>query len=406
MTEKEIIQYITDASNAAGHLLDAEPNVFWVGKAPKRPSGYSRRLPFGSQNICLGLRQSATPNVLLNTFIDVTAERIAANCFPIEVAPSGLFIPSIAGPCSAQEWGEDLYRDVQNRLIQSLSFGLSLDIALINHLSAKRYEGAKCEGGLVFDSGQKTNVGALLSMPIEAAAKFMFQTDMLRQIRKLLAGTRDNFLVFCWDTNLREYICKGYCSKAVAAQFEWSVLFTDLLDWKFYHYGHPMFRFLHDDPKVIRDPVAVVLEDLRQTFGPSFPSANARPLLDSGSEQSHGTALIFLDFNDPYTALWIDRLYKNNRAIRLISCKSVSEAVRSLSGMDGALLIDAYTMEVKYFAAIVDGHASVPGDLSRGARHNSIRTFVSDLVSTSPHHTSRVAAVVFSEDGGAVTIKG
>lgn len=403
MTEEQFRNYIAEASKTAEQLLDAEPNVFQV-KASKKSLGYNRQLPFGSQNIYLGLRKSAKPNFLLNTFIDITADRVAANHFPIEAAPSGLFIPSIARPCLAQEWGTDLYRDVQNRVIQSFSFGLSLDIGLINRLSAQRYEGAKCEGGLVFDSSQPP--GTLLSMPIEAAERIEFQATALRQIRKLLAGTKDHCLVFCWNPDSQKYICKGYCSKNVAAQFEWEVRFTDLLDWKFYHYGRPMFRFLHDDLKVVRDPIAVVLKELQQTFGSSFKRAKARPLLKRGSEQPHGTALIFLDFTDQHIKPWIDRLYENNRAIRLVSCKSMPDAVRSLSGMDGALLIDTNTMEVTYFAAIVDGHVSAPGDLSRGARHYSIRTFISDLVHTSPQQASKAVAVVFSEDGGAIMIKG
>lgn len=407
MTEKEFTDYIDEASKAAGKLLGAEPDVFQVEKAPESPMGYNRRLSFGDQHIYLGIQKSTGHSYLLNMFIDTAAERVAADRSLIEGSSSGMFVSSRARPCLAQEWGEDLYRDVQNRVIQSFGIGLSLDIALINRLSAQRYEGAICEGGLVFDSGQTTDVDALLSMPIEAAGKIVFQTAMLRQIRKLLAGSKDYCLVFCWDSGCQEYICKGYCRKAVADQFEWEVSFSDLLDWKFYHYGYPMFRFLHDAPKVIRNPITAVLNELKKEFEPSITIDldAARLLLERGSEQSHGTALIFLDWEDPYIKSWIERLYQNERMIRLVSCESAPDAVRSLSGMDGALLIDARTMEVKYFTAIVDGRVSARGDLSRGARHNSIHTFVTDLVSTSPLQSSKVMAIVFSEDGGAVPIK-
>lgn len=405
MTEKEFTDYVGEASKAAGKLLDAEPDVFRVEKTFNSPLGYNRRLSFGDQHIYLGIQKSAGQSYLLNMFIDTVAERVAIDRSLIESSSTGLFVSSRARPCLAQEWGEDLYRDVQNRIIQSFGTGLSLDIALINRLSAQRYEGAKCEGGLVFDSGQTTDVDALLSMPIEAAEKIVFQAAMLRQIRKLLAGSKDYRLVFRWDPDCQEYICKGYCRKAVANQFEWEVRFSDLLDWKFYHFGHPMFRFLHNGPKIIRDPITAVVNELKEEF-PAIDLNAARLLLERGSRQSHGTALIFLDFDDPHIKKWIDRLYLNERAIRLVSCESAPDAVQSLSGLDGALLIDAHTMEVKYFTAIVDGRVSTRGDLSRGARHNSIHTFVTDLVSTSPQQASKAVAVVFSEDGGAVTIKG
>lgn len=404
MTEEFFIKYVTEAADTGAQLMDAGEGVFEVGPVPMDAVRYNDSFYFGEKRIGLGLRKHVAPSFLLDAFIDVTIERIRSNSFPMEAGPNGLFVPSVDGPCTPRQWGEDLYRDVQNRLIQSFSLGLSLEFELINSLSAQRYEGASCSGGIVFESDEGANVNNRLSMSIQAADVIAFKKDMLRQIRKLLAGTGGDFLVF--HRQGQHYVCKGYCSESTSAQFQWKVRFTDVLDWEFCHYGTPLFRFLQNDPKVIRDPIAPVLEALEGEFGPSFNAARARILLQCGSEQSHGTALIFLDFGNKHIKDWINRLYRNKRTIRLTSCQSMGDAVRRLSGMDGALLINAHTMEVEYFTTIVDGHAVVEGDLARGARHNGILTFVSDLIKSSPYRSSRLAAVVFSEDGGAVTICG
>jgi len=402
LQKQEFIDYIAEAFGAAAQLMDAPPDAFSVEADPKQPAGYSRTVYFEEEEIRLALHQNVAPSLLLNMFVDAAANRLDSNSFPLASSSSKLFIPSVNGPCSPQQWGEDLYRDVQNQLIQSFSFGLSLGFELIDNLSAQRYEGAGCRGGIVFESGGSRDLSPLLSIPMEAAGKISFKKDMVRQIRKLLAGAGDHFLVF--QRRDGEYLCLGYCSGENASQFAWRVCFADVLDWEFHHYGRPLFRFFHNDPKIIRDPVSDVLKDLEAEFGISLSAA--RPLLKSGAEQRHGTALIFMDFDDPHIRGWVDRLYRHKRAIRLSGPHDAPDAVQRLSGMDGALLIDVHTMKVHSFAAIMDGRATVGGDLSRGARHNGIRTFVADLVGSSPDRASRLAAVVFSEDGGAVTICG
>ncbi len=399
-------------------MMDAGSGVFCVEEAPVEPVSYSRTIWFGNERIRIGLRKDVAPSLLLNLLIDVAADRIeSGNTFmppavgrtnsctaPLTSVASTLFIPSVNGPCSPQQWGEDLYRDVQNHLSQSISFGLSLQLALFDSLSTHRYEGAGCRGGLAFEGDENKDTSSLLNMPIEAVGEIPFEKDRLRQIRKLLAGAGDHFLVF--QRQGGEYLCRGYCSKDVSAQFEWRVRFTDVLDWEFYHYEYPLFRFLRNDPKIIQDPIAAVLKDLKGEFGPHYDWVAARPLLESGVAQQHGTALIFMDFQDRHISTWMDRLYQHKRMIRLNSCEDERTAVQYLSGMDGAILIDVHTMKVQYFTAIMDGRVFVDGDLSRGARHNSIRTFIADLVRTSPRHSSKLAAVIFSEDGGTVTICG
>lgn len=403
MTENEFITYIKNAAATAAQLMDAEQGVFQVTKVPTGTNG-GGCFSVGNNTFQLALRQDVSPNYLLNTFIDITVDRIRSNSFLVEAASKGLFVASVDGPCSPEQWGEDLYRDMQNRLIQTFSVGLCLKFALIDSLSAQRYEGDKCRGGLVFESDEKANIDSLLCMSVKSASEISFEKDMLRQIRKLLAGAGGNFLVFRREG--QKYICKGYCCEANSVKFKWGVRFADVLDWRFYHYKDALFRFSRNDPKVIRDPIEQVLESLQIEFGSSFKSKYACPLLQKGLEQSHGTALIFVDFGNHFTKDWINRLYANRHAFQLISCQSTEDAVRCLSGMDGALLIDVRTMEVRYFTAIVDGHVNVAGNLSRGARHNSIHTFVSDLVLSSPNSAPKIAAVVFSEDGGAVTICG
>lgn len=167
-----------------------------------------------------------------------------------------------------------------------------------------------------------------------------------------------------------------------------------------------MFRFFRKDPKIIRDPITTVLKDLKLEFGPDYDWDAARSLLASGARQQHGTALIFMDFDDGWIKKWTARLYCCERMIQLDESADGPDAVQSLSGMDGAILIDVHTMKVRYFTAVLDGHVFVRGDLSRGARHNGVLTFIADLARTSPGHSSKLASVVFSEDGGMVTICG
>lgn len=402
MRKQEFIDYIAGAFSAAAQLMDAPPDAFSVGADPRQPAGYSRMIHFGEEEIRLALHKDVAPSLLLNMFVDAAANRIDFSGFPLAYPSSKMFIPSVNGPCSPQQWGEDLYRDVQNQLVQSFSFGLSLGFELIDNLSAQRYEGSGCRGGLVFECDESRDLSSLLSIPIEAAEEIAFKKDMVRQIRKLLAGAGDHFLVF--QRRDGEYLCLGYCSGENASRFPWRVRLSDVLDWELSHYGRPLFRFFHNDPKIIRDPVSTVLKELETEFKTDL--SRARPLLESGAGQSHGTALIFMDFGDPHISGWVDRLYKHKRAFRLSGPHDAPAAVQRLSGMDGAILIDVHKMEVRCFAAMMDGRTTVGGDLARGSRHNGIRTFVADLAGSSPNQASRLAAVVFSEDGGAVTIRG
>lgn len=385
-------------------LLGVKEDAIVIGNAHIKTSSYGRQIRFKNNEYYIMLNENVKPSFLLCLFIDIAAHRLQET-EKFLAPPSGQpFLIRTWKPCTPEEWAEDVYVDLLNQLYLTYESSLGLKFELIDDLSAMLYEGDKFAGGLVFVENPAQEDDGVLSMCLQTNGDVLFERNKLKHICKLRAGAGDDYLLFRRNEK-GQYVCMGYCEKERAKELGWNISFRDILDWEFYYKDAPLFRVLHYRPRVVQDPIDMVLEKLNREFG-GLNEKKAREFLESAQSQKHGTSLIFADFNDSTIKEWLERLYRYKKAVQIeLNSTTDAEAIERLSRMDGALFVDVNKMVLEYAAVIVDGRTMVEGRLDRGARHNGIQTFLSDLVSVDKKK-HRIAAVIFSEDGGAVTLCG
>lgn len=401
-------------SYSCRELLGAKEDAIIIKQTPFARNTYGQDILFSGETYRIMLKEGIKPGCLVCLFVDLVAKRLNDAAAFLAATSGYPYLESTYRPCTMKEWAEDFYLDLQNQLFQTYKMGLGIDLGLIDELSAAPYEGDPCDkGGLVFVQHFARLPDRALTIRLRTSEDIILRRGMKKHIRKLLAGAGEEYYILFQQNSKGDYQCMGYCKKKTALKLGWVVSFKNTLDWEFSYMGKPLFRMLAYRPKVIVDPIERVVEKLRTEFG-SLTLRGADLLLAGTQSQKHGATLIFADFEDPYVAGWIDNYYHCKRAVGVNLPRDTSggvkasQAVHSLSRMDGAIFVDVNTMELKYAAAIVDGrvHAHVPGDLARGARHNGIKAFLVDLVLSDKCNEHKVAAVIFSEDGGATTICG
>lgn len=409
MRGDELQQFIGDACCHIGKLLEVQGVPFVVESVPAdgiTPSSYETVFEFAEKQFRVALTPDMQPNILLCSVIDIIEHRIEKGKTFLATSCGAFYLRSTQLPCSSGiEWGDDIYLELQNQLALRFRNGLGIQFQLLDALATQNYEGDRCSGSIAFVDIPKRKLNSIVEISIEAKGGICFNIDMLRQIRKLLAGAGTRCLLFQWEGD--HYVCLGYCQEEAVKQLGCLVRFSNAPGWTLYDQGCPLFRYSHSGPKVISDTIASVVEELKRQFSPgSYDWEKARELLIGASNQHHGTALIFADFNTHKIRRRVSKLHKLKRAMKFTKgAGSTGKTVESLSRMDGAIFIDIHKMCISYFAAIVDGQAVEEGDLARGARHNSIKTFISDLTKGDSEAARSIFAVVFSEDGGAVSVK-
>lgn len=305
-----------------------------------------------------------------------------------------------------ERWRGEIFSNLQGNLIQRYWDALGLDLALVEQLSVMTYETEDCSrGGLMFVPGDR-DISSLLSVSTRPYDKLLFTEGYLRSIRKLLAGAGDNYLLF-QEFPQTGYVFMGYMPTEKKEEGAWSVSFHKNNQWDIsyravpffsMHGGHPMI--MPSSPLYVNE-LEYALAQLKDEFGSTMLNPRTRELLEKVQYQSHGAAIVFLDFTDSWEKEWISRLYKNSHGFQVLDpSPGIEDLLPDISRMDGTIIVDAHTLKVRYIAMIVDGHVWTPGFIGRGARHNSLHAFISDIAIDPDRRAHRAAAVVFSEDGG------
>lgn len=241
--------------------------------------------------------------------------------------------------------------------------------------------------------------------------------ENIKHIRKLLAGAGTYALAFGRsETNKQSYDCLGY----VLLNEENSSLFPIKIDilgfsnWKLSYAGKEQFSCkMHTIQAVQKShekEVNDVVSALQKELGTATDSKWLKEIIDALTRQTHGTAALFFDSSiecNKYLCERFKRLFKNKRAVSTHHTIDLSDLsfLTNISGIDGALVIDPIAKKLLYFSMIVDGNSVLPGDPSRGARHNGLKTFIDSLANDTYGHdaTPHAVAAVFSEDGGVQT---
>lgn len=283
------------------------------------------------------------------------------------------------------------------------SYGLDLDN--IDSLSARPYEKEGCCGKLLFIPDLETDLSDYISVQIKSIEEITLDNE--RQIRKLLAGAGNNTLLL--QRTDKGYVVKGFCQTIDSTIHGWLIRIQGVQDWLVSYYSSDaetgLVHFKLGNPQVVSNPVDMAFNVLTEEF-PNLKDYDTivKEQINLANQQSHGTALVYLNLKKAEVKDWVERLYTCKRALKVRMTNT--QDLATLSAMDGCILINAATAEVAYVATIVDGLSISDGLQDKGARHNGIYTFVSNLADCTKMGTNVVCALVFSEDGGITSFRG
>lgn len=326
---------------------------------------------------------------------------------------------------TAETLSEYLYEDTCRQVEQAYESITQLRFRLMNHLADMTYESESLKGKLVFypEDVAKSGVIETDSFFVRFVSGYTvsWEEKKLKQIRKLLAGAGTKALCFTYGEN--GYTCQGYL-KENAGVFPICVSF-DRAAWTLQIYGYPLFRVRAHQLKIIDTPIQRVCSALEREFDlQSSDIAGYIRALEAIQGQLHGTSLIFLNLSQQFSRDWMNILVQRGRALPIEGLHILEtegslqldwNGLTKLGRMDGAFVVDVSTGCVVYLSVIVDGVAIVDGLPDAGARRNSIRTWVANLVfhflpqdenGISIGNPPNVVAITFSEDGNMDIFQG
>lgn len=274
-----------------------------------------------------------------------------------------------------------------------------IDLFSLNELSLRNYESQKCRGTLLFlEDGDPVPVSIYIAQDTKTEKNIYFCSDNLRLIRKLMAGGDGYALTFRRPFNLShsaEYKLEGYSE---SYSHGWIINITHPGVFTVSLNGKELFRMNHLCPQIIQNQWERQLQTIIEAFQVKKESQvynDLSLLLKKIDVNQRGAAVLFLNLREGSKALeHINKLCSLQRGYSVNGKPSVVQAF-----MDGAIVVNVLNAKITHVGVIVDGIASECGDVSRGARHNSLATFCSYFHDCYP--TEPVAAVVFSEDGGS-----
>lgn len=118
-------------------------------------------------------------------------------------------------------------------------------------------------------------------------------------------------------------------------------------------------------------------------------------------KEKHGTSIVFFE-NTDYLKTELEWFHKKNRCIKLaengVDLKKCLETMQGITAIDGALMAD-YSGRCYAIGVIFDGDTIVEGQVSRGARFNSVSNYVQVVRERyGREKTDGIIGVIVSED--------
>lgn len=333
----------------------------------------------------------------------------------LEDFASGFYFTTLLGrPLDEQEAAEEIYRAIAFNLAEECGALVCLPFEMLDKLSLTKYEGAESRGkiAIAFRAQERQILQQCAwtlkeTVPVDVAH--------VRQLRKLFAGVgKGALLAFLADPQVRTATCVGVIPEEAANDLCPVVVEMDgPMKWKFHYQGTVLFQRVHNGYQIDQSDNQKELQcAIEETFGINdFVCSPLKRTLKM-IKSKHGAAVIVADFEDGKssgTVSRIEQLWKDKKAMAVDFAQTAYQAynsyakedldaaielISSAAAMDGAVVVDLQG-RIRYVAVILDGLSRTAGDLSRGARFNSIKNFVVDL-----SQSDRVMGIVFSEDGG------
>lgn len=317
---------------------------------------------------------------------------------------------------SPTAFSRHVYRGTLNKLFDDYGNLLNVDFALVSDIMSSPYESKQPKGSIAFTKHSATSdfCKRVLRVTFLPEDFDVLNLEGKKYIRKMLEGAGDDILVLSYDPSCEggTYRCIGYADKKYLKFFPsyFSALGRD--SWSFNYAGEVVFKVHLGNVVAVEDELQICLKLLATEIGE--PNViKTQTAIKKIAEQKHGTSIVFIDSSQGPVYRHILRLSKERRLLPIESIKLNAsddkeepkyDGLTKIAAMDGAIIIDYYKGEIKYINAIVDGLAIVQGDPSGGARRNGLTCFIANLVSE--YRSAKVAALIFSEDGGCKIVRG
>lgn len=270
------------------------------------------------------------------------------------------------------------------------------DAELFTTLSAERYEGSDSEARIYFGK-ENLKIVEYFAEGGEKNRKLQKIDANIRMIRKLMEISKRKTVYLVAEKEGSGYVITCLAASGKVEETAIYIKFIGFMHWSLnvgekevltYYHGCYSMNFSEQNSAYLED--ITKLENIDQKM--------VKELVRVIEKQKKGTAVIFADEDAQAEAR---RLCDMNRGIRVESmiCYEQSEEgengwneeqLLSVTALDGALFMD-YSGKCLAIGVIVDGKATIQGDVARGARYNSIVNYVKQR--------EGYIGIVVSEDG-------
>ncbi len=298
--------------------------------------------------------------------------------------------------------------------IEKNSFS-SISVESLNIISNMKYESTACSGNFaLLDSASAFNPHNLFfEIPFcldEYQIEFSFEKKELKYIRKLLQVANDNMSLVLEHTNEKNWRPLGYAKKC-GNLTQISIIGKE--HWQFVSgknsilYKQGKFCIAKDNPYLVKNiQYKDEIEQLAKVVK-NIDTEKLSSLIEKITKDSklHGALFVFVDQKQKRK---IDELCSFKRGIKIDNKNSSeklslnylcenTELLFSLCKIDGALIFDN-DGNLLAMGTILDGCALKKGNISRGSRFNSTKTFIDYYTRLKTQKNIQCCGLVISED--------
>jgi hypothetical protein len=317
-----------------------------------------------------------TLNPASTSLLDLTVNQLLQACI------EGLRAPSADELHAFSSYARNVLTDSASAI---MNFGRPMYFYLFsdcNAIAALPYEGRGGAGKMLIAERQHPNV----------EPKIIFKSPIRlsdhRMSRKALEMAREDLCLLCDGSRIYGLgVATGDYDSANQDLFV--VEFTKQHSWRLWHDTHELMTVTLGKPSLPAKRISegAFDEHFRRSFDKvkGIDSKSIYKLVEAAAAQDHGALLVVSEIAEAEAK----RLGGQVEPFALID-----ERVRSLTAIDGAVVIDPTGM-CHGVGVILDGQAVESWDPSRGSRYNSAMRYVS----TKRDEGHKCMAVVISEDG-------
>lgn len=315
-----------------------------------------------------------------------------------------------------EAFAERLTGIISDRIFNWGEMVTGIHLPYISLLAAMFYEADASVGKIAFlnenlSAESLCQLHQIVCPVLTPAAPIRLERGQLASIRKYFAGIGNDGLLFIRE-NDGKYVLFGHIKEKFLPYVPVLVDIQGQENWCLKFNGNTIFRAKAECVYCLKDILGYQIDRLKKELGDREITA-LEPAIRAIAEQKHGTSVVFLNLTQDAAKFKMESLLLHGRAVRVDGLQVTDfstekerieslSALKNLTRVDGALVIDYPRGDVAYTGAILDGESIVMGDGAAGARRNVISCFVANLAlrnRSAMNGPVDVAALMFSENG-------